>query len=117
MQMDAKQLLLQFLLSQFLFAFMFYRVFIKAGKPGWAALVPFYNVFLFFKISGSPGWWVIFSVIPLIKFVFFIIGGYRLAKRFGKGDDYAIACAMFGFIFVPILGYGKSEYLPLKEGA
>lgn len=102
--------LLNLVLGSLLFAFSCWKVFEKAGYKGWASLVPIYNVYVLFKVSGSPGWWTVLALIPLVNIVVLLIAGYRVAKRFGKDTKFAVACALFGFIFLPILGFGKAEY-------
>ena len=49
----------------------FWKVFVKAGEPGWAAIVPIYNIFVLLKIAGKPAWWIILMIIPLAVFFSF----------------------------------------------
>jgi hypothetical protein len=44
-----------------------WKVFTKAGQPGWAAIIPFYNLYIMVKIAGKPGWWTLLIIfLPLI---------------------------------------------------
>jgi len=95
-----------------------WKVFTKAGQPGWAAIIPIYNVWVLLKVIGRPGWWLALFLIALIPFVgwiiVFIIGvviNLDLAKSFGKGVGFAVGLILLGFIFLPILGFGSARYV------
>ena len=92
-----------------LFAAM-WKVFTKAGKPGWAAIVPIYNLVVLLQIAGRPGWWTILFFIPLVSIVVAIITYIDLAKSYGKGAGFGVGLALFGVIFLPILGFGSARY-------
>src|SRR6188508_1926315 len=62
-----------------------WKVFVKAGEPGWAALVPIYNLIVMLKIAGKPAWWVVLMFIPIVNFVVAIIVYIAFAQAFGKG--------------------------------
>ena len=87
-----------------------WKVFTKAGQPGWAAIIPIYNWYILCKIVGRPGWWVILFFIPFINFIIGIILCIDLAKSFGKGVGFAIGLILLGIIFFPILGFGSAQY-------
>jgi len=87
-----------------------WKVFVKAGEPGWAAIVPIYNLIVLLKISGKPLWWFILFCIPLVNFIILIIVCIALAEKFGKGVGFALGLAFLGFIFFPILGFGSASY-------
>ncbi len=87
-----------------------WKMFSKAGKPGWAAIVPIYNVIVMLEIVGRPLWWVILMFIPLVNFIIMILLSLDLAKSFGKGAGFGIGIAFLGFIFIPILGFGSAQY-------
>ena len=82
----------------------------KAGKPGWACLVPFYNLFVMLEIVGRPWWWLLLMLIPLVNIVLAIIIHIDLAKSFGKGAGFGIGLSFLGFIFFPMLAFGDSTY-------
>jgi|TARA_R110002094_G_scaffold87666_2_gene91184 Family of unknown function (DUF5684) len=88
----------------------FWKMFTKAGQPGWAAIVPIYNAYIMCKIAGRPGWWVVLLLIPYINFIFWIIVMLDLAKSFGKSIGFAVGMILLSFIFIPILGFGDAEY-------
>ena len=87
-----------------------WKVFTKAGRPGWASLIPIYNVYVWCKIVGRPGWWVILMLIPFVNIVVGIIVCIDLAKSFGKGSGFGWGLALLGIIFLPILGFGSAQY-------
>jgi hypothetical protein len=87
-----------------------WKVFVKAGKPGWAAIIPIYNAVVLLDIVGKPIWWIILYLIPLVNIVIIIIVYVALAKCFGKGVGFALGLIFLGIIFFPILGFGSSTY-------
>ncbi len=87
-----------------------WKVFVKAGKPGWAAIVPIYNVIVLLEIVGRPLWWVLLFFIPIVNFIVAIIVYIDLAKSFGKSAAFGIGLLFLGIIFFPILGFGDAEY-------
>jgi len=92
-----------------------WKTFEKAGKPGWAAIIPIYNVYILCEIAGRPGWWVILFLIPFVNFVMAIIVSIDVAKNFGKGTGFGLGLAFLGFIFYPILGFGDAQYVGAAE--
>ncbi len=87
-----------------------WTVFTKAGQPGWAALIPIYNLYILFKIAGKSGWWLLLLLIPLVNlFVLFVVTS-TVAANFGKGLLYTLGMMFLPFIFYPILGFGSSTY-------
>jgi len=88
-----------------------WKTFAKAGKPGWAAIVPFYNVIVLLEIAGRPLWWIILWLIPCVNIVILFIVAIDVAKSFGKDAMYGIGLALLPFIFYPLLGFGDARYL------
>ncbi len=89
-----------------------WMVFTKAGKPGWAAIIPFYNIWVAWEVAGKPGWWMIFCIIPFVNIVFWIILCALLPPRYGKGVGTVIGLIFLPFIFLPIMGFDSSKYIP-----
>ncbi|HEX3074774.1 MAG TPA: DUF5684 domain-containing protein [Ignavibacteriales bacterium] len=102
-----------------------WKVFVKAGKPGWAAIIPFYNVYVLVEIVGRPIMFfymfiggALLSLIPLLGLIFtlgllvlWFILILDTAKSFGKDIGYAVGLFLLPFIFIPMLGFGSSRYL------
>lgn len=87
-----------------------WKVFSKAGQPGWAAIIPIYNLYVWCKIVGRPWWWILLMLIPFVNFIILIILFIDLAKSFGKGVGFAIGLILLSVIFFPILGFGSATY-------
>ncbi len=87
-----------------------WRIYTKAGKPGWAAIIPFYNIIVLLEIVGRPWWWLLLLFVPLLNLVIAIIVYIDLAKSFGKGVGFAIGLLLLSFIFFPILAFGDATY-------
>ncbi len=88
-----------------------WKIFVKAGEPGRAALIPLYNVYTLFKITWGSGWKFLLLLIPIANIVFGIMTYVKLAKAFGKGGGFAVGLLFLGVIFMCILGFGKDEYV------
>jgi hypothetical protein len=93
-----------------------WKIFTKAGQPGWACLIPIYNIYVLCQIVGRPGWWVILMFIPFVNFIIGIILCIDLAKSFGHGVGFGLGLVFLGFIFYPILGFGSAQYQGASTG-
>ena len=89
-----------------------WKIFAKAGQPGWAALIPIYNTYVFLQVAGKPGWWLLLLLVPLVNLVVGILACLSLAERFGKGGGFALGLVFLPLIFLPILGFGGARYSP-----
>lgn len=88
-----------------------WKIFTKAGQPGWAAIVPFYNIYIMLQIAGRPGWWILLFFVPGVNFVISILVAIDLAKAFGKSTAFGVfGLALFSFVGYPMLGFGKATY-------
>jgi hypothetical protein len=87
-----------------------WKIFTKAGQPGWASLIPFYNMYVLLKVAGRPGWWLVLLFVPLVNFVIIIIVGLDLARVFGRGVGYGLGLTFLCPIFYPLLGFNSDQY-------
>lgn len=87
-----------------------WKVFEKAGQPGWAILIPFYNIYVMLQIVGRPGWWLLLLFIPFVNAIILILVYIDLAHSFGKSSAFGLGLFFLGVIFLPILGFGDAEY-------
>lgn len=87
-----------------------WKVYVKAGEPGWAAIVPIYNVFVLFKIAWGKGILFLLMFIPVVNFVVAIMLYVKLAKAFGKGIGFAVGLLFLAPIFMCMLGFGDAQY-------
>ena len=87
-----------------------WKVFTKAGKPGWAVIVPIYNVIVMLEIAGKPLWWIILFFVPIANIVVAILTLAGMAKNFGKGSGFVVGLIFLPIIFYPILAFGSATY-------
>jgi hypothetical protein len=95
-------------------AFMIYcywRVFEKAGEPGWAAIIPIYNTFVWLKIAGKPWWWLLLMFVPLLNIVIYVIAAIDFGRAFGKSTAFSIVLlVLLPFIGYPMLAFSDDRY-------
>ena len=89
----------------------FWKVFEKAGQPGWAALIPIYNIYIMLKIAGKPWWWLLLMLIPLVQVIWVVWMYNMISKSFGKDEGFTVGLILLGIVFWPILGFGDARYL------
>tara|TARA_A100000164_G_scaffold339121_1_gene333907 strand:+ start:74 stop:412 length:339 start_codon:yes stop_codon:yes gene_type:complete len=87
----------------------------KAGKPGWACIVPIYSTLVLLQIVNKPWWFIFLLALPFVGIVVSIWLTNLLSKSFGKGVGFTIGLLLLPFVFYPILGYGSSTYTKLVE--
>jgi hypothetical protein len=88
-----------------------WKIFEKAGKPGWAAIIPIYSTIVLLEIIKKPTWWVFMLFIPLVNIYFAIVMVNELSKSFGKDVGFTLGLIFLPFIFYPILGFGSAQYI------
>jgi hypothetical protein len=88
-----------------------WKMFVKAGKPGWAAIIPFYNYWVAFEISGHPGWWMLGLLIPIVNIFVLAVLCYHLALSYGKGIGTALGLYFLPMFFMLWLGWGDATYV------
>ncbi len=92
-----------------------WKIYGKAGKPGWASIVPIYNIIVFLEITNKPLWWILLFCIPILNLIPLIITTHRLALSFGKDAGYTVGLILLPIIFHPLLGFDKSVYTKLED--
>ncbi|SDY24519.1 DUF5684 domain-containing protein [Halobellus clavatus] len=103
------QLVLQLVLAALVVAGM-WKTFQKAGEPGWAAIIPIYNIYVILRITGGAWWWLLLLFIPVINFVALVKISVDLAGAFGRGILFGLGLTLLPIVFYPILGFGGSRY-------
>lgn len=88
-----------------------WRIFEKAGQPGWACIIPIYGTIVLLKIVGKPWWWLFLLCIPIVNIIFAIWFTNLLSLSFGKNTGFTLGLIFLAFIFYPILGFGSAEYV------
>jgi hypothetical protein len=87
-----------------------WKTFVKAGQPGWASLIPFYNTYILLKMVNKPTWWLILFFIPIVNLVVSVLVYNELSKAFGKSTGFTLLFIFFPYIASPILGFGDAKY-------
>ena len=88
-----------------------WKIYTKAGQPGWAAIIPIYNLVVLHQMVGKPVWWVLLYFIPIVNIVISIIVTHALSLSFGKGTGFTLGLIFLGFIFYPVLAWSDAQYL------
>ena len=89
-----------------------WKVYVKAGQPGWAVLIPFYNAYILLKIAGRPGWWLLLFFVPLVNIAIAIIVAIDLAKSFGQSALFGVLLLfLLSGIGYLVLGFGDYRYV------
>jgi len=91
-----------------------WKVFTKAGEPGWAAIVPIYNLVVLLKIAQKPIWWIVLFVVPVANLIATIMIGIAVAQRFGKSTGFGIGVGLVPMIFYPLLAFSDARYQAAK---
>jgi len=87
-----------------------WKIFTKAGEPGWAAIVPIYNFIVLLKVTDNPIWYIVGFIIPIVNFIVFIKVSNDLSSVFGKGIGFTLGIIFLPFVFLPLLGFGSARY-------
>jgi hypothetical protein len=87
-----------------------WKIFTKAGKPGWAILIPIYNIIVMLQIVGKPWWFLLLMLLPIVNIVIGVWVTNLLSLSFGKDSGYTIGLILLSPVFIPLLGLGKAEY-------
>jgi hypothetical protein len=111
------------------FIVVMWKIYTKAGQPGWAVLVPIYNIYVYTQIIKRPGWWLLVYLAPylvsallplnlawiglilmLVILVISIMDTHRLSTAFGQGAGFTVGLILLGIVFYPILAFGSATY-------
>lgn len=92
-----------------------WKMHVKAGQPGWACIVPIYNLYVMTKMVNRPWWWMLLMLVPLVGLIVAIIMMLDLAKAFSKSTAFAVGLILLNPIFVAILGFGSAQYQPIAR--
>lgn len=87
-----------------------WKIYTKAGKPGWACIIPIYNIIVMLEIVGKPWWWIFMFLLPIVNIVFAIWMINLLSKSFGQSEGFTVGLILLPVIFYPILAFGSYTY-------
>jgi hypothetical protein len=93
-----------------------WKVFTKANRAGWAAIVPIYNLYVMLEIGDNKWWWLLVLLVPLIQLYALYKIHAGVARSFGKGVGFALGLTFLGMIFFPLLGFGDYSYTDPTRG-
>jgi uncharacterized protein DUF5684 len=91
----------------------YWRIFTKAGQPGWAAIVPIYNWIVLLRVIKRPVWMIVLFLVSG-GIIGHIIASIDLARAFGKSTGYAVGLILLPFVFYPMLAFGSATYDPSR---
>jgi len=90
----------------------YWKIFEKAGRPGWQGIIPIANMYFLTELVGKPLWWfIVILLVPCANIVFIILLNIELAKAFGKTTGFGIGLTLIGIVFLPILAFGDARYV------
>lgn len=92
-----------------------WRIFEKAGKPGWLSIIPIVNLFMLVEIAGKEWWWFVLLFIPVVNFFASIIIIHGVSENFGHGIGFTLGLYFLSFIFYPVLAFGDSQYVGKRK--
>jgi len=98
------------LISTILWIVAYWVLFVKAGQPGWGAIIPIYNYLLILRIAGRPWWWILLMLIPFVNIVLAIIVVVNFTMSYGKSALFAVGMIFLPLIFWLILAFGSAQY-------
>lgn len=93
-----------------------WQLFSRAGRPGWASIIPIYNTIVLLQITGKSGWWILGFMVPFLNFFVLIRMMINLAQVFGKGVGFGLGVLFLPFIFIPILAFSGAPYVGPGSG-
>jgi len=93
----------------------YWKLYEKANEPGWAAIVPFYNTYVLFKMAFGSGWMFLLLLVPIVNIVFAIMLPFKLAKAFGKSSGFGVGLWLLPIIFYPLLAFSNDKYVGVEK--
>jgi len=89
----------------------YWKIYVKAGKPGWAAIVPIYNIIVLLEVIKKPTWWLVLCIIPCTLPVALVLIALEFVKVFGKPSWHAALMIFFGVIYAPYIAFSDAKYV------
>lgn len=98
------------------YLFTVWRIFEKAGQPGFLAIIPLVNIYIMVtKLAGKPAWWILLMFIPIVNFFVGIMVIHAVSENFGQGIGFTLGLVFLGFIFYPLLAFGDYQFMGRKQ--
>lgn len=93
-----------------------WKIFEKAGEPGWKSIIPIYSAYELCRIAGRNGLWVLGLLVPFVNLIIWLVIAIDLAKHFGKDTVYGVvALWLFAIVGFLMLGFGDAKYVGPKH--
>ena len=91
-----------------------WKVFVKCGKPGWAAIIPVYNMYIMCEIAEKPWWYILLFLVPFANIYAMFVLYDGVAKKFGKTTGFIIGMMFLPFVFWPMLAFSKNDLIDVS---
>ncbi len=104
-----------FIISYVLIIVSLWKIFKKAGKPGWVSIIPIYNIYVICQIAEKKWWNILLLLIPIANIYAMIVLYNGLAKKFGKSGGFVVGMILLPIIFFPILAFSGSEPINVNQ--
>lgn len=85
-------------------------LFEKAGEAGWQSIIPFYSIWVMFRIVYGAGWKCLLLLVPILNIAVLIMFPFRLAKAYNGGLPMGLGCLFLPQVFQCILAFGPFTY-------
>lgn len=86
-----------------------WTIFTKSGKPGWAAIVPIYNIIVMLEIAKKPMWWILLFLVPIANIVVAVMMWNEIVKSFGRTSAFTVGLILLAPVFLPMLAFGSGN--------
>lgn len=87
-----------------------WKVFTKAGKPGWASIVPVYNMIVMIQIADLSLVYLLLFFVPIANIYALFKIYIGIAHKFGKSTGFGVGLIFLTIIFMPMLAFGDAVY-------
>ena len=86
-----------------------WKLFRKAGQPGWKSIIPVYNMYVMLKISGCPGWWLALCFVPYINLIVAVLAADAFVKAYGRlGIGPVLMYVFLAPFYLPYLAFSRN---------
>ena len=88
-----------------------WKIYTKAGQPGWAQFIPIYGQLVFLRIIGRPWWWLLLCILVIPAIILMFMIPFDMAKSFGKSSGFGVGLLLLPIVFYPMLAFGSATYV------
>lgn len=98
------------LILSLIYIISYWKIFVKANKPGWASIVPIYSNIVMIEIAKLPMWYIALFFVPIANIYAIFKINIEIAKKFGKETGFGIGMTLLPIIFIPLLAFSDNVY-------